>query len=221
MVANELKIPIEQGDLEAIGSLIDGRRELADEEIRWGEGKKNASVPLQYTCDASFEGLLTKENETEIVALLLDRGAGIDRISSTMRDTPLIGAASLYLEDVGILLLDRGANLHHRGTFGGTPLHWASWTGSSKLVERLLQFDLDLEETCDDFASTPLYWAVHGYVQGSERNRRRQVEVVRMLLGKGADPDTRNKESQPALALVDPEREPELFRMLSEAGARL
>ena len=62
---------------------------------------------------------------------------------------------------------------------------------------------------------------MHGYVQGNERNRRGQVEVVRMPLGKGADPDTRNKESQPALALVDPEREPELFRMLSGAGARL
>lgn len=44
----------------------------------------------------------------------------------TGRETALIGAASLGAEDVGLRLLDAGAQPELLGIFGETALHWAA-----------------------------------------------------------------------------------------------
>ena len=64
---------------------------------------------------------------------LIEAGADLNFQKDGKGDTPLIGAASLGAEDVGIRLLDAGANPLLRGLFGETALHWAAMLGKDHL----------------------------------------------------------------------------------------
>ena len=74
-----------------------------------------------------FEGTLSQGKEIPLVDVLLDAGADVDfqrsREDGKKGDTPLIGAASLGAEDIGLRLLAAGANPTLRGLFSETPLH--------------------------------------------------------------------------------------------------
>jgi len=75
--------------------------------------------------------------------VLIDAGADLDyqrsREDGKRSDTPLIGAASLGAEDVGLRLLAAGAKPDIRGLFGETALHWAAMLGEDRLVAELIR----------------------------------------------------------------------------------
>lgn len=119
------------------------------------------------------------------------------------RDTPLIAAASLHAEKVGMLYIDHGAIIHHGGCHGGTALHWAAWTGRDKLVQKLIHEGAEINKRCIDFQGTPLLWAVHGYTSGGGKNRHHQIECVKILLAAGADKEICNIEDVPAIGFLD------------------
>jgi ankyrin repeat protein len=85
-----------------------------------------------------FRGALPQGEEIPLVDVLLDAGADLDfqrsREDGKNGDTPLIGAASLGAEDVGLRLLAAGAKPDLRGLFGETALHWAALLGEDRLV---------------------------------------------------------------------------------------
>jgi ankyrin repeat protein len=100
----------------------------------------------------------------------------------------LIGAASLGTEEVGLRLLDAGADPHARGNGGETALHWAALFGELQLARRLTKgADLGLED--DQYHSTPLGWAVHGFCEpqtDNPANHGHQREVAALLVAHGA-----------------------------------
>jgi len=188
---------------------------LANQGIPYDENNTTLAHPLHRICDGVSNGTYMVGQGVMLANILLDHGADINGGDLVLqRDTPLIAAASLSAEKLGIVYVDHGANIHHAGTHGGTALHWAAWTGQDKLVDRLIRAGADIHKTCIDFKSTPLYWGVHGYKFNGGKNRHHQIECVRLLLAAGAEKRVSNIEGKPVMALLDPE-DTELRAMLS------
>ncbi|HEY3742983.1 MAG TPA: ankyrin repeat domain-containing protein [Bryobacteraceae bacterium] len=193
-----VKTAIETGDAEALERLLAEDPARANELIRWGKNDRICTHPLHYVSDMLFERTLAKGRELGLVAALIRAGADLDFQKEGKGDTPLIGAASLYAEDIGLALLDAGARVDPRGLFGETALHWAAMLGEDRLVARLIEKGADVHLPDDKYKSTPLGWAIHGSSdpKGNQGNHR---EVVKLLVAAGARVEAR------MLECVDPE----------------
>jgi ankyrin repeat protein len=117
--------------------------------------------------------------------VLLDAGADLDfqrsREDGKKGDTPLIGAASLGAEDVGLRLLAAGVKPDLRGLFGETALTWATLLSEYRLVAELIKgSNVNLRDEKNN--SPPLGWAIHGWCDPPAGNHGRQSEVVALLV---------------------------------------
>jgi hypothetical protein len=185
----DVKTAIRNGDVAALRQLLSEDSSRANELIRWGERKPCFTHPLHFISDMLFEGTLPPGKEIPLVDALLDAGADLDfqrsREDGKKGDTPLIGAASLGAEDVGIKLLHAGAKPQLRGLFGETALHWASMLGEDRLVAELIRgSNVNLRD--EKYNSPPLGWAIHGWCETPAGNHGRQREVVALLVAAGA-----------------------------------
>jgi hypothetical protein len=182
----DVKTAIENGDAEALRGLLAEDPLLANALIRWG--KSCLTHPLHYVSDMLFERTLQRGKELPLVEALIQAGADLnfqrDR-EDGKGDTPLIGAASLGAEEVGLRLLDAGAKPELRGLFGETALHWAAMLGEDRLAGRLIEgADLNLKD--EKYKSPPLGWAIHGWCNTPAGNHGRHTEVVALLVAAGA-----------------------------------
>ena len=193
-MANDVgvKEAICRGDAVALRRLLAADASLADALIRWGKGDSLLTHPLHFVSDMLFEGVLARGLELPLVDALIEAGADLDFKRIEKCDTPLIGAASLGAEEVGLRLLDAGARPGVTGIFGETALHWAALLGLDKLAPRLIERSgldlLDLKDT--EYNSPPLGWAVHGRFNAPAGNKGRQAEVAGMLVAAGAKVDS-------------------------------
>ena len=133
-----VKTAIETGDAQALRQLLADVPARADELIRWGKDCHIATHPLHYISDMLFENTLQKGKELPLLEVLIQAGANLDFQRNGEGDTPLIGAASLGAEEVGLRLLSAGAKPGLRGLFGETALHWAALLGEDRLAGRLI-----------------------------------------------------------------------------------
>ena len=186
---------IENKDLNGLRKILSSNPALANEGLPYDEENTTKAHPLHRICDGVFAGIYTDEEAVEIAKIFLQYGASVNgnEVIDNM-DTPLVAAASLHAEKVGIFFIEQGADIHHRGCHGGTALHWAAWTGRDQLVKKLLAEKAEINKRCVDFHGTPLLWALHGYKLGGKENRYNQVECVKHLLEAGADKTIPNKE---------------------------
>jgi ankyrin repeat protein len=181
----DVKTAIRHGDVETLRNLLAEDASRANALVRWGTNDCILTHPLHYISDMLFEGTLEKGKELPLVEALVQAGADLDFQSDGKSDTPLIGAASLAAEEVGLRLLDAGARADLRGIFGETALHWAALLGEDRLGGRLIEgSDLDLKD--EKYNSPPLGWAIHGCYNPPAGNRGRQREVVALLIAAGA-----------------------------------
>jgi hypothetical protein len=181
----DVKTAIQTGDADALSRLLSEDPARANALIRWGEKDRPRTHPLHYVSDMLFDGTLPKGKELPLVEALLEAGADVDFRVDEKQDTPLIGAASLGAEEVGIRLLDAGAKPEPRGRGGETALHWAALLGEDRLVERLIEgSDVNLKD--GEYHSPPLGWAIHGWSNPPAGNHGRQREVVALLVAAGA-----------------------------------
>src|SRR5258708_6696382 len=158
----DVKTAIQNGDADALRRLLADDPARANELVRWGSNDCILTRPLHYVSDMLFEGTLQKGKELPLVEALIQAGADLDFHRNGKPETPLIGAASLGAEDVGLRLLDAGARPELRGLFGETALHWAALLGEDRLAGRLIEgSDLNLKD--DKYQSPPLGWAIHGW----------------------------------------------------------
>ncbi len=210
-----MKDLITNKDYEGIKKALFQNPSLANEGIPFDEKNTTKAHPLHRICDGVFAHTYTDKEAVEMARIFLAHGANINGYDLIEKnDTPLIAAASLHAEEVGILYIENGAAIQHAGCHGGTALHWAAWVGRDKLVERLIREKADIHKRCIDFKGTPLLWAVHGFKHGSMKNRHHQVECVRLLIAAGADKTLPNKDGTPPLGLLD-EQDKELIGLLS------
>ena len=189
MANMDVKEAIRTGDAEALLRLLSEDASRADALIHWGKDDCIQTHPLHYISDMIFEGTLKRGKEVPLIEALIAAGADLDfqklREDGKKSDTPLIGAASLGAEDVGLRLLEAGARPELRGMFGETALHWAAFLGEDRLSARLIHgSDINLKD--DEYHSPPLGWAIHGCYNTPGGNHGKQREVAALLVHAGA-----------------------------------
>ncbi|HTR00229.1 MAG TPA: ankyrin repeat domain-containing protein [Candidatus Acidoferrum sp.] len=211
---DEFRQAIERGDVIAVRLALEADSSLANSTIHWVVNQENQSDPLHYVSDCVFNGWLFNGNEGEIAQLLLDHGAALD--GSHGRETPLIGAASLGAEKVAKVLIDAGADLEATSVFGARALHWAAWMGLRSTVELLIARGARIDVCDTEFASTPLYWAVHGYSPQGPREKRDQIGAAKILIDAGASVAVTNKRGLSALDLAKDCANPGMYQLLQQ-----
>jgi uncharacterized protein len=175
-----MKTAIENDDPETLRRLLIEEPARANALIAWGSRSEIRTHPLHYVSDMLAAGRL-KGNGVMLVDVLIAAGADVNHRAAN-GETPLIGAASLWAEDVGLRLIDAGARADLTGAFGETALHWAAHEGLVRLVAHLIPAGaIDLQD--QRYRATPLGWAIHGRFN---TRRTGHLDVVRQLVRAGA-----------------------------------
>jgi hypothetical protein len=196
IVGNEMDVreAIQTGDAATLRQLLAEDESRANTLIHWGKEDSLRTHPLHYVSDMLFGSVLERGRELALIDALVEAGADLDFQPKEKSDTPLIGAASLGAEEVGLRLVEAGARPDLRGIFGETALHWAAFLGEDRLVERLIA-DADLDLKDNEYNSPPLGWAVHGRYNPPAGNKGKQAEVAALLVAAGARIDPQWLES--------------------------
>lgn len=178
-------------NLEALNNTLNADPVLANAAFSLPDNPATAH-PLHRICDGVFSGYYPETTGLELAKIFLKYGADLNANSIDGQDSPLTAACSLHCDQLALSYIQKGANIEHRGCYGGTALHWASWCGRDVLVRELVTLSHDVNQRCFEFKSTPLFWAIHGYKFGGQANRYHQVNCARILLDHGADPSIPN-----------------------------
>ncbi len=108
-----------------------------------------------------------KSDRTDVMPLLVARGARVG--ADPYRGTPLLWAAANNRVSAAGWLLEHGADVNQRATFGGashghdvTALHLAAQRDHTQMVELLLARGADRTIKDALYESTPAGWAEHG-----------------------------------------------------------
>jgi uncharacterized protein len=159
-----------------------------------------------------------------MVRLLVERGADVDARTATDLMTPLISAepraqprspggmtALMFAAREGCLpcveaMLAKGAAIDLPDPEGVTPLLWSIWNTRFDVARSLIEHGANVNRW-DWWGRTPLYLAVD-YVTLPHGGRPDQpsldetlpIDIVRLLLDKGADPDPQLKMTAPMRA---------------------
>lgn len=206
MSLNKIRELILNNDYNGLRQALTENPALANERIPYDEANQAKAHPLHRICDAVFSKKIKDEEAVNIARLFLEYGANINGNGLVEKqDTPLLAASSLLADEVALLYIDEGADIHHAGCHGGTALHWAAWCGRPKVVKRLLQAGAELNKLCIDFKATPLFWAVHGLKNGGHENADHPFDCIRILIEAGATKLTPNVSGKTIFDLADRE----------------
>lgn len=202
---------IEEKDFDGLRQLLSNNPNLANERITIPfDAMNNASAhPLHRICDGVFVGKITEDEALELAKIFLENGANVDGDKVDGEGTPLLAAASLHAEKVGIFYIDNGADIHYTYKNDGTSaLHWAAFCGLNKLVEKLIKSNAAIDKPDNTHKSTPLSWAIHSLKMNDLNKIRKQEDCIKLLLKNGADPQQLSKENHDylrSLAKMDSE----------------
>ncbi|MDX1561865.1 MAG: ankyrin repeat domain-containing protein, partial [Gammaproteobacteria bacterium] len=167
------------------GAAVDARTRVGDEPswvlpnsrpgFSFGVGIVRGGLPADRGMRPFRNGGMTpllyaaREGHIDVIELLLDRGADIDGTEAN-DITPLLMAISNERVPAATLLIDRGADLDAQDWYGRSPL----WSAVN--VRNLYIHNQTFEHVVD---------------------RGPMLDVVRLLLERGADPNPRTTESPP------------------------
>lgn len=183
---DDIKKAIEDADAARLSGLLSGSATRANTLITWGKHDEIHTHPLHYVSDMVIASVIPRGKEVALIDALLTAGANVNHQAES-GETPLIGAASLSAEDVGLRLLEGGARPETKGAFGETALHWAAHKGLCRLVSALINKGADVHIRDSRWDATPLGWAIHGWTTVSPYETRRYPEVVALLVKAGAE----------------------------------
>lgn len=169
--------------------------------------------PEATTATGEFQGKTAlmwaaETGQTEILELLLDYGATVDR-TNPKGGTALMYAAVAGQTEAIRLLAEAGADPNHRVRHGWTPLMLATSKGHSTSVRTLVELGAD-PMTRDVYGSTLL-------MRATELGN---LEMVRTLLGLGLKPETENNSGASALQIAQRRNNEELLRLLRRHAGR-
>jgi ankyrin repeat protein len=142
---------------------------------------------------------------TEAMRLLIAKGAKVNASMGSGSTAIINAAASRNLSAVQFLI-EQGADVNSRTKRGGTALDIAASWGSVEIAKLLLAKGARVD-TQDDRGYTPLMYAAYSEAM--------PVEVVRLLLAKGADRNATG-EGETAISLASKRGDTEIVRLLKE-----
>lgn len=195
----KVKKLIENKDCKGLNKLLADNPNLANEGITipYDIMCRTKAHPLHRLCDAVFSKKMTDEEAIQLAQVFLEFGANIDGDKMRGEGTPILGAASLHAEQLGIFYLENGADIHYTYQNNGeSALHWASFCGRDKLVDRLIKVNAPIDKPDNTYNSTPLGWAIHCLQSNDMGNRYNQVDCIKLLLISGADTKKLDKEKK-------------------------
>jgi ankyrin repeat protein len=162
--------------------------------------------------------IAAKEGHTAIAEALLAKGAAVDSEES-MGNTPLYIAAQEGHVEVVKLLLEKGARIEGKRSDRVTPLATAAQQGQLQVVELLLEKGAAVEAK-DSKGVTPLARAA----QGRNGLPVQRLEVIKVLLAKGANPDTLAHDPlgrrETVLELAEKQGNTEIAELLRQANPK-
>lgn len=189
MKASQLFNLVSTGDYQPLRAALAADPDLANAGVPCSDDRPDMKGhPLHRICDVVFAGGITDEQSIEVAKILLEFGANIDGYKSAGdNNTPLIAAASLHAEKLGIFYIEQGADIYYADNDGATALHWAAFCGRDQLVAALIEAGAKIDQKDITFSSTPIGWAVHTLTSGDNDNQYHQLACVKLLLKAGAD----------------------------------
>ena len=160
-------------DLVATGDRAQAESRLDADKSLVAQTNRNGRVPL---IPAVASG------KTEVVALLLERGAPADALAADGWSTLHLAAANDSV-DVARLLLKASVATNALTTSRLSPLDVAAIYGATNVAELLVQHGAPVNAQPEGgFKNSTLHWAVH----------MGQLEMVKLLLAHGADMNLKN-----------------------------
>ncbi len=194
----QVKKLIEKKDYNGLNQLLAENPNLANEGITipYDFICRTKAQPLHRICDGVFAGKITDNEAVNLAKIFLDNGADIDGDKIKDDGTPLLAAASLHAEQVGIFYIENGADVHYTPkNDGASALHWAAFCGRDKLVDKLIKANAAIDESDVEHKSTPIGWALHALMINDRLNAHNQVSCIKLLLDAGADTEKLNKDA--------------------------
>merc|ERR1712179_805983 len=194
----ELFASVEAGDLDKFKELIKKEtKETIDQVDFYGYTALHAAA---------------ENNRPQMIPLILDAGADINRATYDATFTALHHALANGHFDCARVLIDRGADvnlLNEAGVFGSS-LHYAIIKDSEEFVKLILSKGGDVN-LCSGQGFTPIY-------QASMAN---QPSIVKILLEAGADPNVPDEDDLTPLHVAARDGCGEVALILVKAGADL
>jgi len=125
------------------------------------------------------------QGHVEVVRLLLECGVDVDSRGFWSKSPLLLASFEGHL-DVVRCLLDHGADANFQDDYHITPLIHAVARGHLEIVRVLLEHNVDVNAQAMDDGSTPMHEAF------DSDSRVDTPQIVRLLLGHGANPNARD-----------------------------
>ncbi len=164
---------------------------------------KAKAHPLHRICDGVFSAKITAGESVKLAKIFLANGANIDGDKIKKEGTPLLAAASLRAEQVGMLYIEKGADVHYTYKNDGvSALHWAAYCGQAKLVDKLIKANASIDTPDNTYNSTPLGWAVQCLQTNKNRKEDQHLDCIKLLLKSGASINNLSKEKNDYLHLL-------------------
>ena len=183
-----IKKLIEQKDADGLRKTLADNPSLANEGITipYEFFCRTKAHPLHRISDAVFAHKMTDEEAVKLAKIFLEFGADINGYNND--GSPLLAAASLHAEQLGIFYIDNGANVNITDeNDNASALHWAAFCGRDKLVDKLIKSNAVIDQPDKTHQSTPLGWAIHCLSSNDEGNRYNQLACIKLLIQAGAD----------------------------------
>ena len=165
------------------------------------DSKPGASTSLYYAALFGFANLVEQ--------LIVKYPQHVNAIGGYYL-TPAVAALAGRYFQLAQVLHRNGSSVEPQGNFGNTPLHSAANYGDLEMVQVLLEYQVDVDAQ-NGFSRTPLSFASSG--------DRDDPRVARLLIERGADPNTRGWAGFTALHFALAEGWMEIACVLIELGA--
>ena len=167
---------------------------------------------------------------TAVIDLLLAKGADVN-IADANGVTPLMAASELDWEPSITLLLEHGAKTQAKDRDGKTALMYAMGNRGLGTAAKLLEKGAEINAS-DKAGRTPLMRAItqavhdpvllygEDVIKKEKEARARYLELIAFLIAQKANVNAKDAAGNTPLILATTQKQPEVVRMLRQAGAR-
>jgi ankyrin repeat protein len=157
--------------------------------------------------------LAVKNNHLPAAALLIDTGSNINAQAAN-KDSPWLLAGALGRTEMLRHMIPKGPDFSLRNRFGGNALIPACERAHVETVKLLLTTTIDVNHVNN------LGWTCLLEIVILGDGGARHVEVAKLVLAAGADPNIADKDGVSPLAHARGKRQTEVARLIEAAGGR-